>query len=93
MDSLLSGGNWLLPSCLGALAKKSPPGDNGDLEAHGQDMEGRRVDRKWGQFGCANEEPHGTGHHCPMAPSIFWGSGQPLGWANSGLAWQWGPRT
>lgn len=27
-----------------------------------------------------------------MAPSIFWGPGQPLGWANWGLAWQWGPR-
>lgn len=54
---------------------------------------GKEDGQEWGQFGCANEEPHGTGHHCPMAPSIFWGSGQPLGWANSGLAWQWGPRT
>lgn len=34
----------------GALAKKGPPGDNGDLEAHGQDMEGRRVDRNGGSL-------------------------------------------
>lgn len=51
---------------------------------------GKKGGQEWGQFGCTNEEPHGTDHHCPMAPSIFWGPGQPLGWANWGLAWQWG---
>lgn len=49
MDSLLPGDNWLLsPQLSGALAKKSPPGDNGDLEAHGRDMEG--VDRNGGSL-------------------------------------------
>lgn len=49
MDSLLPGDNWLLsPQLSGALAKKSPPGDNGNLEAHGQDMEG--VDRNGGSL-------------------------------------------
>lgn len=43
---------WQLasPQLFGALAKKSPPGDNGDLEAHGQDMEGKRVDRNGGSL-------------------------------------------
>lgn len=51
MDSLLPGDSWLLsPQLSGALAKKSPPGDNGDLEAHGQDMEGRGVDRNGGSL-------------------------------------------
>lgn len=27
-------------------------------------------------------ESHGIDHHCPMAPSVFWGPGQPLGWAS-----------
>lgn len=35
-------------------------------------------------------ESHGMGHRCPMAPSVFWGPGQPLGWG--GPAWQWGSR-
>lgn len=30
------------PQLLGALTKKGPPGDSGDLEAHGQDMEGKK---------------------------------------------------
>lgn len=38
------------PQLFGALAKQGPPGDNGDLEAHGQDMEGRRVDRNGGSL-------------------------------------------
>lgn len=75
-----------------ALTKKGPPGDNGDLEAHEQDMEGKKGGEEWGQFGCTRGRSHGTDHHCPMAPSVFWGPGQPLGWADWGLAWQWGPR-
>lgn len=43
---------------------------------------GRGVDRNGGSLAVPVVGSHGMGHRCPMAPSIFWGSGQPLGWAN-----------
>lgn len=82
---------FFLPSSLGLWPESSwgQWGLGSTWTGHGR----KRGGQEWGQFGRTDEGPRGTDRHCPMAPSIFCGPGQPLGWANWGLAWQWGPRT
>lgn len=89
----LSGGDWLLSPAVWGFGQEESSWGQWGLGSTWTGHGGKEGGQEWGQFGCTNEDPRGTNHHCPMAPSIFWGPGQPLGWADWGLAWQWGPRT
>lgn len=81
---LLSSGNWLFPKSLGLWPGRSKVVFLGSVEPW-KPMNRtmwRGVGKNGGSEAAPGRESHGIGHRCPMAPSVFRGPGQPLGWAS-----------